>query len=370
MLNTIPNHVGLTPVRVDWVDLVKGMCILLVVMLHSVEGVEAAAKSLGWMSTITEFAKPFRMPAFFVVAGLFLARTIDQPWVQYRDKKIIHFVYFYVLWLTIQYAFKGPAIMLDQGVGSAIGQYFYAFIQPFGTLWFIYILPIFFVVARLLKFLPPMAVLVVAALLEIAPINTGWLTLDEFAARFVYFYAGYALATRFFSIAEWARSHASISVALIMGFAIINGLLVTTPLNFTFLPEVKSHIAGMDAIFRAAHFPIISLVLGFLGTMALVASAALMAGKRIFWPLEWVGSHSIVIYLAFFLPMIIARIVLFKTGIITDIGTISLLTWIAAVAGPIVLYAIIQKTGFGHFLFIRPAWVRWRSGKDHQAPAE
>lgn len=369
-MNLTHHHASISPVRVDWVDLVKGMCILLVVMLHSVEGVEAAAQSLGWMSNITEFAKPFRMPAFFVVAGLFLARTIDQPWSRYADKKIIHFAYFYVLWLTIQYAFKGPVIMLDKGVEVAIGQYIYAFIQPFGTLWFIYLLPIFFSVARLVKSLPAIPVLICAALLEIAPIHTGWLTLDEFAARFVYFYAGYVLAPKIFTFAEWARLNGPLSLGLIMGFAVINGLLVTTPLNFAFLPEVKSHIAGVEGIFRAANFPIVSLLLGVAGTMALIALAANMAGKRFFAPLEWVGSHSIIIYLAFFLPMIIARVLLLKLGIISDVGTMSLLTWCAAVIGPIIFYAIIQKVGIGHFLFTRPDWMRWPMAKSRKVPVE
>ena len=42
------------------------------------------------------------------------------------------------------------------------------------------------------------------------------------------------------------------------------------------------------------------------------------------------GANSIVIYLAFFLPMAATRIVLLKTGIITDLGTISLLVTVAA----------------------------------------
>ncbi|WP_419907155.1 hypothetical protein [Hoeflea sp.] len=45
----------------------------------------------------------------------------------------------------------------------------------------------------------------------------------------------------------------------------------------------------------------------------------------------------------------------------TDIGTISLLVWIAAVAGPIVLFWIVQLTGFGRFLFERPKWARFEA---------
>ena len=83
--------------RVDWVDYAKGFCIVMVVMMHSTLGVEAAAGREGWMHAVVEFAKPFRMPDFFLISGLFLARVVDRDWRDYLDKKVVHFAYFYVL---------------------------------------------------------------------------------------------------------------------------------------------------------------------------------------------------------------------------------------------------------------------------------
>ena len=99
--------------RVAWVDYAKGFCIIMVVMMHSTLGVEKAAGADGWMNYLVEFARPFRMPDFFMIAGLFLARVIDRDWRTYLDKKVVHFAYFYVLWLTIQFAFKAPGIAAD-----------------------------------------------------------------------------------------------------------------------------------------------------------------------------------------------------------------------------------------------------------------
>ena len=39
-----------------------------------------------------------------------------------------------------------------------VGMYLQAFVQPFGTLWFIYLLPVFFVVTKLTRNLSPVAV--------------------------------------------------------------------------------------------------------------------------------------------------------------------------------------------------------------------
>src|SRR6185312_7687336 len=132
--------------RVDWVDYAKGFCIVMVVMMHSTLGVELAAGRDGWMHHAVEFARPFRMPDFFLTSGLFLARVIDRDWRDYLDRKVVHFAYFYVLWVTIQFAFKAPMFAAEQGWYGVALSYLEAFIEPFGTLWFIYLLPIFFVV--------------------------------------------------------------------------------------------------------------------------------------------------------------------------------------------------------------------------------
>jgi uncharacterized membrane protein YcfT len=181
---------------VDWVDYAKGVCIVLVVMMHSTLGVEAALGREGWMHTLVEFARPFRIPAFFLIPGLFLGRVIDRDWRTYLDRKVLHFAHFYLLWVTIQFEFRIPGMLAEGGL-EAIGRAcLLALVEPFGTLWFIYLLAVFFVGTRLLRRVPPLAVWLFAAALEIAPIETGWTLIDEFASRFVYFYSGYPGAVR------------------------------------------------------------------------------------------------------------------------------------------------------------------------------
>ena len=91
------------PGRIGWVDYAKGICIVMVVMMHSVLGVELAAGQTGFMHLVVAFAKPFRMPDFFLISGLFLSVVIDRDWRTYLDRKVVHFAYFYLLWVTIQF---------------------------------------------------------------------------------------------------------------------------------------------------------------------------------------------------------------------------------------------------------------------------
>src|ERR1041385_374380 len=217
--------------RVDWVDYAKGFCIVMVVMMHSTLGVEMAAGQDGWMHAVVTFARPFRMPDFFMISGLFLARVIDRDWRDYLDRKLFHFGYFYLLWVTIQFAFKAPIILNDWqwslGGWEQVGwSYLETFYEPFGTLWFIYLLPIFFVVTKATRRVPVWAMWTILAALEIAHIKTEWTVIDEFCSRFVYFYTGYIFASRIFAFtaAVQARSGGGLIGLLLWG--VLNATVV------------------------------------------------------------------------------------------------------------------------------------------------
>ena len=320
--------------RVDWVDYGKGICIVMVVMMHSTLGVEAAAGAQGWMHALVEFAKPFRMPDFFLISGLFLARVIDRDWRRYLDRKVVHFLYFYVLWVTIQFAFKALGLANELGAAGVIKLYLLSYIEPFGTLWFIYLLPVFFVVTKLARRLPPVLIFAFGAVLEAAPIETGWTMIDEFAARFVYFFAGYWLAANFFQLARHAQQNVTVTLLALALWVAVNGALVF------------SGYAGL---------PGISLALGLAGASAVIAVAALLARTHLLDLLRYAGEHSIVIYLAFFLPMAATRVALLKSGVVTDLGTVALIVTMMGVIVPLILHWFVQGTRFD-FLFRRPAY--------------
>jgi uncharacterized membrane protein YcfT len=336
--------------RVDWVDYAKGFCIVFVVMMHSTLGVGNVVGQEGWLHTVVAFAKPFRMPDFFLISGLFLAQVIDRSWRTYLDRKVVHFVYFYLLWTAIQFAVKAPVFVNEHGALGTLWLYAESFIEPFGTLWFIYLLPIFFVVTKLARSLriPPIAIWLVAAALEIAPIHTGWTVIDEFAGRFVYFYTGYVLAPYVFQLAQRAQAAPETALAGLVAWGVINGALV------------------FGGIADAAY---VSLVLGLAGAAAVVILSALMAKSDVFAPLRYCGQNSIVIYLAFFLPMAVSRAALIKTGVISDIGTISALVTLSGVVGALAMYWAVRHT-FLRFLFERPArfWLVPKDAKDTAKP--
>ena len=105
-------------------------------------------------------------------------------------------------------------------------------------------------------------------------------------------------------------------------------------------------------------WPLVSLALGFAGAGAIIVMGTLLARMQWLNFLRYCGEHSIVIYLAFFLPMATTRTLLLKTGLIADIGMVSLIVTVAGVAGAVVIWRLALALR-ANFLFERPEafWI-------------
>ncbi len=325
--------------RVSWVDYARGICIIFVVMMHSTDDVHHHFAGTSWMDQVIQFARPFRMPDFFLLSGLFMGKVVGRDWRTFLDRRVLHFVYFYYLWFLIQFLAKLPAHLNEEGGwGTAMLFLRSVTFDPYGTLWFIWILPLFGLTVRLTKSVPAWVMIAVGVGLEAAPIDTGLVLVDEFAARFVYYYIGYSLAGLVFSFAAGLRQHLVWAVVGVALWALGNGWAVGQ--GYATLPGW-------------------SFVLGILGAMAVI-TAAVMAEKGRVELLRFMGEHWIVIYLSFFLPMKATRTVLDRSGWIQDLGTISALVTLAGVAVPFLMWWVSRKVGLT-FLFERPAWAQWGS---------
>jgi uncharacterized membrane protein YcfT len=179
-------------------------------------------------------------------------------------------------------------------------------------------------------------------------IATGWTVIDEFGARFVYFYSGYLCADYVFALSDRARARPQWALAGLALWALADASLVA---------------------FGYSERPLISLALGLVGANAIVTIGTLLARAHWLGFLRFCGEHSIVIYLAFFLPMATTRTLLLRAGLIHDIGTISLLVTVAGVVGALALWQVALAVG-ANSLFARPAafWIAPKtSGRALQA---
>ncbi|MBY6241076.1 acyltransferase family protein [Methylosinus sp. Sm6] len=332
--------------RIAWVDNAKGICVILVVMMHSALGVGDAMGGEGLLHWIVAFAKPFRMPDFFVIAGLFLSRTIDRDWRTFLDRKVVHFAYFYFLWLFIQWIFKSR-VWAGGDPLAALRQLALACIEPFGTLWFIYLLPIFFVSTKLLRNVSPAIMLSAAGLMETARVASGWTVPDEFAARYFYFLFGYVFAPHVFALADAARRTPGEALLLLVLWAAANATLAFSPSPFAGFPTL-------------AALPLVSLAAGLAGAAAVVVLAALACDLAGMGWLRYCGANSLAIYLGFFLPMAAARKAIVDFDLMASVSSASATVTFIGVVGPLLLHRSTRRGTF-RFIFQRPAFFRLRT---------
>jgi uncharacterized membrane protein YcfT len=350
--------------RLDWVDASKGLSIILVVMMHSAYGVGEDLNDTGILHYIIGWATPFRMPEFFLISGLFLGQVIARPWRLYGDRRIVHYLYFYALWVVLQVIFK---VGLGTGdVSSVFSQIAWAVVEPYGVLWFIYMLGVYSLATKVFDTLkvPQWTALALGAGLMMAQaggyITTGFGLIDHFSMYFVYFYAGYAFAPVVFRIVESAQQNWLYALFVLSSFAVIQWFLV-------FEGGAVMHPRGIDMGY--ASFPPLHLLLGFAGSLAICLVGGLLVKLPWMNWLRWLGEHSIVVYLAFSIPMAASRTLILKTGVLTDTSTVSVIVMTIALVSPLVLYWLIQTTGWGRFLFERPAWAHVPGTPGSRSPA-
>lgn len=334
--------------RVAWVDYAKGLSIILVVSMHSALGVGLALEKTGWLHPVVAFAKPFRMPDFFMVAGLFVGGALNWPLRRYLDGKVLHFAYFFVLWTLIILLAKAAELDLTDPRAFVLA-FLWALVDPYSSLWFVQLLPFLFLAARLLRGAPPAVSISLATALHVLAARypdggqyamgshlTGWMLVDTFCLFLVYFLIGHHARAAILAFAASVDRRPMLALAGLAVWGVLEWYAVARGI---------------------AERPGLTLVFGLLGGVAVVAVASLMAKVRLAPALAYCGRQSLPIYLAFALPMAATRIALLHTGMLSDPGWMAALVTSVAILAALALEALVRQTP-ASFLFTRPSWAR------------
>jgi fumarate reductase subunit D len=127
-------------------------------------------------------------------------------------------------------------------------------------------------------------------------------------------------------------------------WALVNGVVTLTPSGVAEFPTLAS-------------LPFFSLIFGAAGSVATVFTAVLLVRTVLAKPLRYAGAQALTIYLALVIPMAATRILLLKSGLIQDVGLVSLIVTSAALIGPLIAERLVRNTP-ASFLFRRPAAFR------------
>lgn len=155
--------------RLPWPDFIRGVCIVLVVSAHvSVQHLAHLdinpTIATAWIWINKGFA-PMRLPLFFLISGFLAANAVQRTWKVSLSKSVANWYYLYALWvipLSLLYAWLDTSMVYGRIV--SLTDALVALLVPSSSLWYLYALALYFIVARALRDLPPIPVVAVAAL--------------------------------------------------------------------------------------------------------------------------------------------------------------------------------------------------------------
>ncbi|NJN28655.1 MAG: acyltransferase [Cyclobacteriaceae bacterium] len=129
--------------RAGWVDIVKGIAIVLVVYRHILIGIERAALEIHpYYLAANEVVYSFRMPLFFMLSGMFFQKSISKRSPKaYLENKVRTLLYPYVLWSAIIISLQ---LLLNDYVNANRSIVDYTFIltapRAIDQMWFLFAL--------------------------------------------------------------------------------------------------------------------------------------------------------------------------------------------------------------------------------------
>lgn len=357
----LPSRVTDSPSRHEWADAARGLCIALVVLLHVSGWVNVGLldRETGIWLEISEWLRPLRMPLFFLVSGFLASPALGRPLTASRGRTLGVW-YLYIFWSLLLTArlwipdareqLPGPG---DAVQGLVLGS----------SYWYLYALPIFFLLSRASRGLSQRArwlpLLPLAALSALAPALHGVggnalgpamdpPMLDAIAANAVWFYLGSQILDQWLLLMRSARP-TKLAVSVLLYITLYTALAWGGLLDFGWLA-----LSGL-AIYASSQF---------LGLARLTS--------RLARTLSMVGRQTLPVYVLHFFAVAFLSAGTKALGLEIQQGY---LAW--SLLAPPLLAVAITSTAFvvgRAVLRSRAYWLlappRWLTGQTHRAAGE
>jgi peptidoglycan/LPS O-acetylase OafA/YrhL len=134
--------------RLHWVDVTRGLAVLLVVFYHVVIALEVdSVAAPAWAVVLNDALAPFRIPTLMFCSGLLLARSLEKPPRTYLVGKLRHIGWPWLVWTTVIVVFlwAGSSVAGDGNYGP--GRLVELVLSPTTYTWYLAYLLAFYVVA-------------------------------------------------------------------------------------------------------------------------------------------------------------------------------------------------------------------------------
>lgn len=260
--------------RQQWMDFVRGICILLVIFVHTTVATRdwAGLPFSKGFTVFNEFMDPFRMPLLMFLSGMLLHKSLGKSTGDYMWGKF-HLIFWpFLIWSMATYAAESR-FTLEYILKTPIS-------AP-SVLWYLWFLCAFYLIALFLisysvPLLPVIAICVIGS-----AFLPSLLRMDRFAALLAFFLLGHYVSSRGLAARIWVPTALFGLVAAIVGGVI---------------GVVGEHIK-YDPLFIWVPLGLITFVLW---------GAAFYKTITISGPFEWIGRNSIVFYVTHFPALVVA----------------------------------------------------------------
>ncbi|MCC3266565.1 acyltransferase family protein [Arthrobacter gengyunqii] len=289
------------PERLPWPDLARGICVILVVAMHIYEvhytaWLADAPLSKAW-DIVVSAAQPIRMPLFFLISGYLCANSIYRPWRAVMRKRIFSIVYLYYVWLGL-YAFVAFGETLAQEVAFTPEAFIRQLFWPSTSLWYLYGLVAYFLIARATSRIPPWALILITAVISVAGTTAFDGTL-QYLSRCLFFFV---IGCRWPQIVRTItiNAHWRTATAALAGYA----------------------VACIFALWAGQKTLGVAMVTSIVGLYLALQLATLIGPHKISKPFQFIGRNTLAIF--------VLHPILLKTINLIFEANPSIVSWIRA----------------------------------------
>jgi uncharacterized membrane protein YcfT len=268
--------------RLFWMDVLRGAAVLLVVVNHAAVVLgDRAADLPPLVATTNDIFAPIRIPTISFLSGMLLAPSLAKGTRRYVGGKVRNVAYPYLVWTAVYIVVIVRPWVHEGGFGPArVARYVLTAPSP---LWFIGFLLGFYLLAMVLRRVPP--VLVIGATLLASMVFPDDTRTERFFFLFGFFLLGDLVTRHADTVQRWIVRPAAVAAAGVCAAALV-------------LVALRQ---GEAARYQA------EFTVGVLAVILLLAyTAQAVSGSRAGAPLCYVGRSSLVVYVVHYPAVIVA----------------------------------------------------------------
>ena len=327
--------------RLDWVDYARGLAIILVVYRHTMVGLtRSGLKVPDFLFSIQEFLLNVRMPVFFVLSGIFLARSYEKRSAFrifiIKCKKLL---YPYLIWAIILVSIQ---IFLSDYTNSTrdYRDYLYIFTQPreLDHMW--YLLALFNTTCLLLilyKFIEKYPFLHIVLAVSLHFYFIDYSIISDLMYNYIFLVIGV------YSYRQIPKLEKLKISALVLYFLLLLPVFVAGQLFWL------NHI---DKFYRPYEnwylIPFLLIILIACIVYYFLSRIIYESGKAT-W-LKWIGRYSLYIYILHLLVISSVRIFFVQGLKVESVGILILASLLLGLTVPVLLYKLSERAGL-YYLF-------------------